>query len=133
MKIFILEDDPYRHKGFIEACVGTDLTIASSYEQAIKLWNPPYNLVLLDHDLGGHQFVQSDGIERTGYHFVEWLITGHVLDLNTPVVVHSYNPEGAAKMVDALLSLEVPANAYPYGPNLLRSIKKLITGRSTTP
>ena len=54
MKVFILEDDPYRIVKFRDLLKGHDLTIIDSCTK-VEEFKPPYDLILLDHDLGGRQ------------------------------------------------------------------------------
>ena len=97
MRIFLLEDDPNRVAGFEIAAQGAELTHAISVEEARRKWNPPYDVVLLDHDLGGETFVDSKE-ENTG---AEFLRTPGVIEgmRGALIVVHSYNPSGAEHMV----------------------------------
>lgn len=52
----------------------------------------------LDHDLGGHTFVASDGPEPTGYTVVLWLEAHPEFWPKEGVAVHSMNPAGAMRM-----------------------------------
>lgn len=98
MKVFILEDDNRRlwmmdDLGLLKGCT---ITRAESCLDAHK-FQPPYDLILLDHDLGGRQLKSH---EDNGYTFVK-LILEKIPD-NTPILIHSYNPDGAENMRNAL-------------------------------
>lgn len=131
MKVFILEDDQSRIEIFGEALKRHDLTTARTYEEAIYKWNPPYDIVCLDHDLGGHIFVPSDGEEKTGYSFVEWLrqkYTENNFSILIPVdviFIHSFNPDGARRMAEALDSGVRSYSIYiePFGRGLIKAIQ----------
>jgi len=111
MKIFILEDDENRIEGFKHAIKDShDLTICrwlkdspliSIKRGAYELFHPPYDLILLDHDLGGQQYVDSNE-EETGYQFAKFIAAASKGIDETWIIVHSYNPEGAAAMVQVL-------------------------------
>lgn len=122
MKIFILEDDQLRINAFVNAWAGYhDLRVATSVPEAKQLWAPPYDLVCLDHDLGGEIFVPSEH-ENTGFAFCKWL-TEFVpaADMaSTIFVVHSFNPDGAQKMLDHLRTTYRWVYPMTFGPNLLK-------------
>lgn len=134
MKIFILEDDPGRVSQFIENSGNADVDVANTVELGMKIWNPPYDLVLLDHDLGGEQPVKSTykrtATERdymsdnTGYDFVKWLVK-HGNPKTDYIVVHSYNPDGAGNMLALLFKHQFKAMREPFGPRLLEFVRKL--------
>ncbi len=96
MKIFILEDDPMRISQLIKVLGGHDLTIIDTCRDA-DLFQPPYDLVLLDHDLGSRQLEEH---EDSGTAFAE-LIKDR-MPHGTPYICHSYNPAGAFRMWSTL-------------------------------
>jgi hypothetical protein len=121
MKIFILEDDPNRIAYFRMNLIGHDLTICTDVYAAKKEWQPPYDIVSLDHDLGGQVYVDS-AMENTGMGFVRWLTA---LDVESPVgryYVHSYNPVGADKMHQELRKFHKHVARVPFGPSLLEEM-----------
>lgn len=100
MKIFVLEDDQQRITRFQKELMDEgkhELTLAKSVEEGVKKFSPPYDLMLLDHDLGGRQYVNSED-EDTGYTFLQQLPVKKAVK-GTVVIVHSYNYEGAQRMV----------------------------------
>ncbi|GHV04906.1 hypothetical protein FACS189485_11100 [Spirochaetia bacterium] len=104
MKIFILEDDHDRIDYFIHNFSPfAELTVSESYRDAIKKFNPPYNAILLDHDLGGLIYVDVQQ-ENTGSQFCKWLCKKNGVAKDTPMVIHSHNDVGAEHMNNILTS-----------------------------
>lgn len=102
-RVFVLEDDPYRIGLFQDACLGRhDLTLTdrlSGPRGAFTLYAPPYDLIYLDHDLGGRQMVDSHE-EETGAAFVRWMPLAS--DHQPVITIHSYNMDGARNMARTL-------------------------------
>lgn len=98
-RVFVLEDDPYRIGVFQDACLGRhDLTLTDRLagpRGAFTLYQPPYDLIYLDHDLGGRQMVDSRE-EETGAAFVRWMPPAG--DHQPVITIHSYNLPGATNM-----------------------------------
>lgn len=111
MRVFILEDDPVRHKIFKERYKNEELVIADGYWQAISTLasSEPFDLFCLDHDLGLTGSSSSEGfngftrVDKNGNDFVD-----HFLSFSPKekwpknIVVHSWNPPGAKEMVKKL-------------------------------
>lgn len=115
MRVFVLEDDERRIDLFIQALVGSDVTIARSCRE-VKKFQPPYDVILLDHDLGGRQMRQH---EDCGLTFLKMVRTQ--INPDAIVIIHSYNPVGAAQMQD-----ELPGSLrILFGPGLLSLLTKL--------
>ena|SRR3990167_5298570 len=96
MRIFILEDDDHRIKLLQEILHRHSLTVIGSCLDAGQ-FDPPYDLVLLDHDLGGRQLLEHEDCGLTFVRMVKDRISKH-----TPVIVHSYNNSGAEAMLQEL-------------------------------
>lgn len=135
-RVFILEDDPLRISRFCAAGIGLHITVATSMDQATMLWLPPYDIVLLDHDLGGRVMISEED-PNTGSAFCRWLppfSKSHVREmLSMPfsesrvpsrVVIHSYNPEGAKNMGALLEERGVSAVLHPMDPKLLQWLRE---------
>lgn len=126
MKIFILEDDLIRIGLFREALNGQhDLTVCKSIggpDGAKAKWNPPYDVTMLDHDLGNHQMMDSDA-EETGYQFVKFMGQAPSPYDATVVIVHSWNPEGARRMVDLLIDNDWNVERIPFGSTILAACR----------
>jgi hypothetical protein len=125
MKVFILEDDPYRNAAFESALEGHDLTMHIDVASAISAYDPPYDLMLLDHDLGGEVYVNSEEF-NTGYTFCEFLVSNpKATDRAVSVIVHSWNPEGGAAMGRLLHSAGYTVIREWFGVKLLNYLKGL--------
>lgn len=122
MKVFVLEDDPQRRRLFQDACIGHDLTLAVDVAEAIKKWNPPYDFVCLDHDLGGEVYVPSEQ-ENTGAGFCRWLVQQENRSMIPGVFVHSYNLPGAKVMQAILHAAGIDSIYTPFGPTVLNVLK----------
>jgi CheY-like chemotaxis protein len=103
MKILVLEDDPQRQRSFKNwAYQGHDLTIVSTVGEAIKeLEQSDFDVVCLDHDLGGQTYVQSMGKEETGYLVAVWLANNPDRQPRN-IILHSLNPAGRENMKGVL-------------------------------
>lgn len=112
MKILILDDDHNRlakaRSYFLGSgshhvhSEGHTLYQAETAAQAIKILDlqSPFDLVSLDHDLGGNVFCPSD--EQSGYAVAEHILTLAPEKLPGRIVVHSFNPVGASNMMACL-------------------------------
>lgn len=118
MKIFILEDDPGRIRWFARRFDAAGIrdddwtciqTAARFYD-----YHPPYDVVFLDHDLGGRQLVDHPD---NGLAFVQDVITTFGGFGMADVIIHSHNDAGAhamAAIVDASRD-DHPAMVIPFG------------------
>ena len=120
-RVFILEDDPMRMGLFYKTLVGKDQVVIDHIESCTQVdkFKPPYDVICLDHDLGGRQLTEH---EDNGH-----LFTKLVKDRINPeavIIVHSYNHGGARNMLQTL-----GRGAYmPFGPEMLNHVKALLTG-----
>lgn len=103
MKIFLLEDeiDKFPRNAILEALKGHELTLARSAQEARELYDPPYGLMLLDHDMNG--YFEDSSHPNTGYQFCAWLTISQQGSKRSPVLLHSQNPAGRRKMADLLV------------------------------
>lgn len=126
MKIFILEDDEERIRLFEQAAQGKDLTVCRDLARAAQMYEPPYDVILLDHDLGGRVMVDSLE-EETGASFCRWLGANHPTpEASTLTVVHSWNPDGAREMLRLLREIGWQGvTACPFGVPLLSTLRRL--------
>ena len=99
-KTLILEYDPERVTWFYEKFKDYVLIVTNNATVAKQLLHGMYfDLILLDHDLGGQAFVDSND-PNTG-----WQVTREIpatQNKNTNVIIHSWNT-GAAKRMEAFL------------------------------
>ena len=129
MKVFILEDDPQRMELFHEVLRDHDVVRVDNVADAVRKFKPPYDVICLDHDLGGQVYVPSDH-ENTGYQFAKHLASNERCG-NQQVVVHSWNMVGARRMVDTLKRVGWTVAAEPFGPTLLNALKAMETQNAT--
>lgn len=100
MNIFILEDDCERIKSFTKNLQDHSIVICNNADLAVSILNMfKFDLIFLDHDLGGQTFVKSYE-SNTGYQVAKRIVGSE--NSKTPVVVHSYNACGADNMVEVL-------------------------------
>ena len=123
MRVFILEDDPYRLEAFSAALKGTDWQTIATCKDA-EQFKPPYDLILLDYDLGGRVF--SDD-EDCGMTFVFEVYKR--INKDTQIIIHSWNSPGAIRMQYFLLGHEFRATRIPFGKGLLGIVKELMVPR----
>ena len=100
MKILILDDDLNRHGFFNNALRHEDVTnVYTSKECIEELKKEDWDIVFLDHDLGGQVYVESG--EYTGYEVALFLEQNP--EYKPPkVIIHSLNPQGARNMQMAI-------------------------------
>lgn len=122
MKVFILEDDmDERMLRLRETLYGHDIDHAESYNEAVVRWDPPYDLVLLDHDLGGNVYVPVS-TQNTGSGFCRWLHEQGA-PISGRVILHTWNRDGAVMMGSLLHCIVEQAPIWvPYGPSLLKAL-----------
>lgn len=97
MKILVLDDDPLRIDAFRELFSGHDTRFfqdSDSMTAFLKGTPEPYDLVFLDHDLGG------DVLKNNGL-IVARFLAEHTLEIGA-ILIHSSNPVGAEQMEHVL-------------------------------
>jgi DNA-binding response OmpR family regulator len=108
MNILILEDDFDRMDSFRDNLKDHKVVIVHTAQECIDmLKDHEWDMLFLDHDLGGEQMVDSEE-ENTGATVAKFLSRN--LKYKPPtVIIHSMNPPGAQYMMDLLPgSLRVP-------------------------
>jgi hypothetical protein len=116
IRIFLLEDDERRCEWFAKRFKGDQLDIACEVEQAkelLKTWN--YDSIFLDHDLMPEHYgaTESDD-ERTGYAIASFLAMNPDLQRAATIMVHSFNADGAMRMVEELRGAGRQAEYIPF-------------------
>lgn len=100
MKILILEDDLGRQEQFKKNLSKHDVTIVDNSKETIeKLKNGKWDILFLDHDLGGQVHVPSG--ENTGYEVAKFLEENKQFQPEN-IITHSLNPVGAKNIIAAL-------------------------------
>ena len=102
VRVLILEDDPNRVADFRRNYSDFDLCFVSTVQEAedVVKAQPAFDVMFLDHDLGGTQMAPSD--KNSGYEFARRLAIFHSSKLPKACVVHSLNPNGAENIVGAM-------------------------------
>lgn len=97
LNILVLEDDRGRWESFTKnMSIGNNLVIVEFAKEAIEqLKNGGWDVLFLDHDLGGQILVESG--PGTGYEVACWL-EEHSEMAPEVVIIHSMNVYGARKM-----------------------------------
>lgn len=124
MKVFILEDDENRISEFRKWFAIDELVVTDTATEAREvLSSEEFDLILLDHDLGGEQMVDPSETDNTGTVVAsacqEWKSSK-----GTPIIVHSCNPSGAKRMAESLQDAAFSnVSRIPF-PLLLRAVRK---------
>jgi DNA-binding NarL/FixJ family response regulator len=110
MRILFLDDSPSRTVVFLKKF--PDAHAVETAEAAIlALKAEKYDLVSLDHDLGGEAWVDSARPD-TGFEVVRWIIE------NKPeigeVTIHSHNTKAGPRMAVALKDAGYKSNFFPF-------------------
>jgi len=104
MKILVLEDDLKRVEQFekrLSRVMKAETKFVDNADDCIyALKNETYDLIFLDHDLGGKIFVDENN-KNTGSEVARWIEQNPLQEWQT-VIVHSLNPIGAKYMIDAI-------------------------------
>jgi CheY-like chemotaxis protein len=113
VKIFILEDDPNRVEWLKENLnPDIELDITDEVEEAMPwLRERKYDVIFLDHDLGGDQMVSSD-VWNTGSTVAKMI--HETPNKHLTVIVHSYNPSGAQIMIDSMRDKGVKCHYFYF-------------------
>jgi len=108
--VLFLDDSLDRCRKFRSECPFA--TIVNTASQAIdRLRADNYDIVFLDHDLGGQQF-QDPSEENSGSAVVRWI--GKNKPIVGQFVVHSLNPNERKNMVIDLKYLGYVARELPF-------------------
>lgn len=126
-RTLFLDDNHARHRDMQGRMLFDPAFTAS--ECIEKLKNNKYDVVFLDHDLGGKEMVSSFSDEETGCTVAKWISENKP---EIPVVVcHSLNPGGADNMASILVEsgyLVVKQKFITLGaPGILEKIFELAT------
>ena len=114
MRILFLDDDEKRQKRF-RSEVPFCQQVRTAEEAIDALFVESYDLICLDHDLGGEVFVDPNRLD-TGSEVVRRLVSDLLERQNkAEIVVHSYNEDASADMVMLLRNYGFRANYCPFG------------------
>jgi CheY-like chemotaxis protein len=100
MRILVLDDELERLRQFSQNLIGNVVDLATTAPETINfLKEKEYDILFLDHDLGGKIHVPSG--PGTGYEVAKWL-EEHPERKPEKIYIHSFNPSGAQNMKAAL-------------------------------
>ena len=112
MKILFLDDNPNRRNKFKTNAIGCHVDFATTAQQCLELLqisiqeNQKYDLVCLDHDLGGPESENNpiQDPQNNGMFVVERLTTPYYYNVykDTSIIIHSLNHKGASNMYERL-------------------------------
>lgn len=129
-RILFLDDDLKRIEEFQARIAGMklDVTIVETAEDCIaRLSEGRFDLVLLDHDLGGETFCDSDR-EDCGMEVVRWLKQNR--GQHGAFIVHTMNPVAAAAMYFELTALHFPTAQAQFGsPDFYANFHAMVGAR----
>ena len=116
IRIFLLEDDERRCDWFNKRFKGDEIDIACEVEEAKELLSTrSYDSIFLDHDLmPEHYGSDTPDDERTGYAIASFLAERRELQRSATIMVHSFNADGALRMVETLRSAGRQADYIPF-------------------
>ena len=102
MRVFMLEDDQRRVDYLANKVFGEEVTHTDSVSAAAEILREnEFELIMLDHDLTrDSQMVVDDAVE-SGRDLAK-LMSLEKLSVDTPIIVHSLNEEGANLICDIL-------------------------------
>jgi len=116
ISVFLLEDDERRREWFAKRFKGDHLDVVDDVSQAKELLeNRSYDSIFLDHDLIPEHYgaTESDD-ERTGYAIASFLAARPELQRSATIMVHSFNADGAMRMVEELRRAGRHAEYIPF-------------------
>lgn len=100
LKVLILEDDRERVWNFKKRLVGCNVTTTDDVQECIKLLkSQDWDVIFMDHDLGGTWLANSD--ETTGYG-VACFLKENPTRKPSQMFIHTLNPPGARLMKDQI-------------------------------
>jgi DNA-binding response OmpR family regulator len=124
VKIFILEDSINRIQLFREILYAdVEVDMADDLNEAKRKFNPPYDLILLDHDLSHEDYMDFGREQNNGTEFAKWMAHFNPV---CPVIIHSYNPAGAERMAASLTAAGWRVTLQPFGLKLLDQLREMV-------
>ena len=116
IRIFLLEDDERRCDWFTKRFKGDHLDIVCDVAEAKDLLRTrSYDSIFLDHDLRPeHYGATATDDEHTGFAIAHFLASHPQLQRAANIMVHSFNSEGAMRMVEELRGSGREAEYVPF-------------------
>jgi len=118
MIILFLDDNEFRHRIFKTNNLNHKICCVYNTEEAISALNlnPQFDLVCLDHDLGGVYGAASD--DKSGYAVAEYISKMNDDIRPKNIIIHSWNGPGAKRMLDVLLNAGIKAIYMPFNEEM---------------
>lgn len=121
MKMLVLDDSDERLEAFRKNNHGLEVVCVKTAKEAIaELQKGGWDIVCLDHDLGGKVYCPSD--EHSGYWVAKFLNQNPQFKPTMAILLHSLNPAGRKNM-----KAELP-EAYEAPLCWIKPIVKDMTG-----
>jgi hypothetical protein len=116
IRIFLLEDDQRRCDWFAKRFKGDVLDVVCEIDEAKEMLETrTYDSIFLDHDLQPeHYGAETHDDERTGYAIASFLAARPELQRAATIMVHSFNADGAMRMVEELRRAGRNADYVPF-------------------
>lgn len=115
MRILFLDDNEQRHESQARNCVGHNVDRARNATEAISLMRDNrYDLVMLDHDLGGEDSENRMDCDEDGRTVARWMANNAAKFSATTAIVHSLNVNGSTEMVSILRDAGIEAFRHPF-------------------
>ena len=116
IRVFLLEDDERRCEWFAKRFKGDELDISCEVSEAKELLKTRrYDSIFLDHDLmPEHYGATENDDERTGFAIASFLAAHPDLQRAATIMVHSFNADGAMRMVEELRGAGRQAEYIPF-------------------
>lgn len=106
-----LDDNPERCKAFKSAVPFADVVNTTAECIGALQTEGEWNLVFLDHDLGGEVYVDSNR-EDTGMEVVRWIIKNE--PIIRKIIIHTHNGPAAQTMVASLREAKYDVTYVPF-------------------
>ena len=117
--ILFLDDNASRAALFSTRSTGTDRArtiwarTATEAIEALEVHGPNFDVLHLDHDLGGIQY-QDSRSEDSGMEVVRFLEKTHIAN-TAKIIVHSWNLPAGERMVERLTDAGYKVYQIPFG------------------
>jgi hypothetical protein len=112
MRVLFLDDDEERAARLRKVC--PEAVWVQTAEECIECLSEDWDVIRLDHDLGGEIFVNSDRAD-CGMEVVRYLVENHPNHLqDTVFIVHTHNQAAAEAMVNALSTAGYDCTHFPF-------------------
>ena len=112
MNILFLDDNPERQKAF-KRKITTAIIVATSQAciEALSIEDMEWDMVFLDHDLGGEEMVGSDR-DDCGMAVVRWISQNEPFIRH--IIVHTMNPPAGVEMERSLKDARYKVSRIPF-------------------